>query len=169
MHPNEGFPRSRKDDDKPGASFDIVFTFRNVIPINLFTGRARRYALQCPIAAEFIVLFLGFMQGSRREIEKGVGRYVPAVTGRLRRSVYVYQFLLSGVPLMTSRVVYAGVEFGAYSRRSRDRRRQRGFGRADDLADAMKRYVASSDFGNIVERAARRAANHCNQVPGVPG
>ena len=159
------------DDDARVPFFTITFTFTNRIPVNAFAGRARQYALRCPIAYEFIVAYLAGMARRKDEIEKGVRRYIPEVTGRLKRSVYVDRFLLSGVPLMTSRVVYAGVEFGADSRRSRERARRRPAQHpgADDLAGAMLSYLRSPHFGTIVDKAAREAARHCTTPSGGSG
>lgn len=157
------------DDDGKRHGIEIIFTFTNRIPVNLFTRRAQRYARQCPIAYEFIVAYLANMGMRKRKIEQGIRQYIPEVSGRLRASVYVSQFLLSGVPLMNSRLVYAGVEFGADSRRSRNRRRIRPAHMADNLADAMLSYVRGPEFGNIVEAAAREAVRQCTTPPGRPG
>ena len=118
-------------------------------------------ARQCLVYSTFLVPFLDYMKASSGRILRDLGKWIPAVSGRMRESVYISEYLRSGIPLFGCRLAYAGVEFGADSRRSRERYRRRARGRVDDLADSITRYLHSYEFQEVMISAARRAHRRC--------
>ena len=151
-------------DGGAGGGGAIVFEIRVVNQIAyhpLQPFQVLYLARQCLVYWTFLVPFLGYMKASSWRILGDLGKWIPAVSGRMRESVYISEFLRSGIPLFGCRLVYAGVEFGADSRRSRERRRSRARERVDNLADSITRYLNSQEFKQVMITAARRAHRRC--------
>ena len=142
--------------------FPIRFTVRNRIPsgaaINL-----RAAGSQCQLFGVFLGYFISGMARRSGRIVRGVREYLPAVSGRMRASVRVENIGINGMPVISIEVIYNWVDFGAHSRRSRERARDEARRYARDAEDAIDRYLRSGEFIGLSNSAAREAARRCER------
>lgn len=96
--------------------------------------------------------------------ERRLRQYVPAHTGRLRRSLNIV-IGSSGNPSYYVAVPYDYVEFGPpFSRRHRVRsRRAKSRGTARTTREAIHQYDRSGHYSGLVREAQRQAAFRCDE------